>query len=135
MRHRESEVQRACVRWFRRVYHQYTLNLFAVPNGGERSRTEAAIMKGEGTVAGVSDMILLLPNRKYHSLCIEFKQQRVLFDETGKEHIAKTYQSAAQKEWQGAAERAGSRYVVIRTLDEFQAEIEAYMSDIGQVSD
>ncbi len=130
MRHKESEVQRACVSWFRRAYHQYSWNLFSVPNGGGRSKVEAAIMKGEGTVAGVSDLILLLPNRKYHSLCIEFKQQKVTFDENGKEHIAKTYQSAAQKEWQGAVERVGNRYVVIRTFEEFRAEIEAYMSEI-----
>lgn len=130
MRHKESEVQRACVAWFRRAYHQYVWNLFAVPNGGGRSKTEAAIMKGEGTVAGVSDVILLLPNKRYHSLCIEFKQERVTFDENGKEHITRTYQSPAQKEWQGAVERVGNRYVVIRTLDEFRAEIEAYMAEI-----
>lgn len=38
---------------------------FHVPNGGWRSRTEAAIMKGCGVKAGVSDLILLHEGRFY----------------------------------------------------------------------
>ena len=35
--------------------------LFAVPNGGGRSRIEAGIMKAEGVTAGVSDLISWRP--------------------------------------------------------------------------
>jgi len=35
--------------------------VFHVPNGGKRSKTEAAILKGLGVRAGVPDLILLWP--------------------------------------------------------------------------
>lgn len=46
-------MQRMCVGWFRLQYPAVGKLLFAVPNGGARSRTEAAIMKAEGVTAGV----------------------------------------------------------------------------------
>lgn len=49
-----------CVSWFRLKYPAIGKLLFAVPNGGARSRTEAAIMKAEGVTAGVADLILLI---------------------------------------------------------------------------
>ena len=60
MKHIESRLQIACVRWFRMQYPQYKLMLFSVPNGGKRTLMEAIIMKNEGVVAGVSDLILLV---------------------------------------------------------------------------
>lgn len=58
-RHQESTLQKTCVAWFRTQYPDHALMLFAVPNGGGRSRIESAIMKGEGVTAGVADLILL----------------------------------------------------------------------------
>ena len=75
MRHRESDLQIACVRWFTMQYPQYRGLLFAVPNGGSRNRIEAARMKAEGTVAGVSDLILLVPRGHFGALCIELKTE------------------------------------------------------------
>lgn len=46
MTHNESALQRTCVSWFRLQYPLIARLLFAVPNGGGRSRVEAAIMKG-----------------------------------------------------------------------------------------
>ena len=54
-RHLESQLQRQCVAWFRLQYPKHARLLFAVPNGGGRSRIEAAIMKAEGVTAGVSE--------------------------------------------------------------------------------
>ena len=73
MRHDESRIQTACVKWFRLQYPHFALNLFAVPNGGQRGKFEARIMKGEGVTAGVADLLLLLPSKGYHGLCIEMK--------------------------------------------------------------
>ena len=70
MRHNESRIQTACVKWFRLQYPHFALNLFAVPNGGQRGKFEAKIMKGEGVTAGVADLLLLLPSKGYHGLCI-----------------------------------------------------------------
>ena len=60
MKHIESRLQIACVRWFRMAYPKYKLMLFSVPNGGKRTLMEAIIMKNEGVVSGVSDLILLV---------------------------------------------------------------------------
>lgn len=73
MKHVESRIQQACVRWFRMQYPHLTPLLVAIPNGGKRSRFEAAIMKGEGVTAGVPDLLLALPSGNSHGLFIEMK--------------------------------------------------------------
>ncbi len=112
MRHQESIIQQTCVRWFRMKYPQLALLLFAVPNGGARLRSEAAIMKAEGTMKGVADLLLLFPAKRFHGLCIEMKTP------TGR-------QQPSQKAWQERAEWAGYKYVICRSFDEFMAEIDA----------
>ena len=116
-RHVESHMQRMCVGWFRLQYPAVGKLLFAVPNGGARSRTEAAIMKAEGVTAGVTDLILLLGRGGFNALCIEMK--------TTDRHSAL---SDAQIEWRSLAITNGSRHVVCRTLEEFQSEIRWYMA-------
>lgn len=114
MLHEESLIQQACVRWFRLQYPKLALNLFAVPNGGARKRTEAAIMKAEGVTAGVADLLLLFPAKHYHGLCIEMKTPK------GK-------QQPSQKIWQRVAEDAGYKYVICRSLDDFIGQINSYL--------
>jgi hypothetical protein len=116
-RHAESILQRNCVTWFRLQYRAHAPLLFAVPNGGGRSRVEAAIMKAEGVTPGVADLILLTPRGGYGSLCIEMKT-------TAKG----SGQSRAQREWQLLAEAHGNRYAVVRSFEEFQAVVNDYMS-------
>ena len=72
-RHKESTLQIACVKWFNAIYPEHQGLLFSVPNGGQRNAITAKIMKAEGVVAGVSDLILFMPRRRYHALCIEMK--------------------------------------------------------------
>lgn len=74
-RHIESRLQIACKKWFDLQYPKIARLCFAIPNGGYRSTIEAQFLKAEGSTAGVSDMILLIPSGpgKWSSLCIEFK--------------------------------------------------------------
>ena len=115
--HEESQLQKDCVTWFRLQYPSRALILFAVPNGGGRSPIEAAIMKAEGVVAGVADLILLEARGNYGSLCIEMKTRS-----------SKSRQSPNQKIWQEATQKAGNAYVVIRTFEDFQAVIRQYLA-------
>lgn len=115
MRHGESRLQATCVKWFRLQYPKLDRLLFAVPNGGYRSRFEAAILNGEGVVSGVSDLILLIPSNRYASLCIEMKSGR-------------NRQTDNQKAFQAAVEATGNKYVVCRTFDEFVKIIKDYLS-------
>ena len=114
MKHIESRLQIACVRWFRMAYPKYKLMLFSVPNGGKRTLMEAIIMKNEGVVSGVSDLILLVGRKGFNSLCIEMKN--------------KTSQTLNQKVWQLEAERNGNKYVVCKSFDEFRTAIEDYLN-------
>lgn len=117
-RHEESTLQRQCVAWFRIQYPKYAKLLFAVPNGGGRSRVEAAIMKAEGVTAGVADLILLIPRKGYGSLCIEMKT------------IASgSRQSSTQKAWQKATEEVGNVYAIARTFEDFQSIVNDYMNE------
>ncbi|MCM1379546.1 MAG: VRR-NUC domain-containing protein [Prevotella sp.] len=116
-RHIESDIQKNCVKWFRLQYPKLATLLFAVPNGGARNKTEAGIMKGEGVTAGVSDLIFLFPNSKYHALCIEMK-------------TPKGTQQDSQKQWQQKVEAAGYKYIICRSFEEFQSSIWSYLSQI-----
>lgn len=47
--------------------------LFHIPNGGKRSKAEAARFKAAGVKAGISDLFLPCPRGSYHGLWIEMK--------------------------------------------------------------
>lgn len=114
MIHRESKIQQAWRTWFVLQYPQYAALGFAVPNGGARGRTEAAIMKAEGVVSGVADVLVTVPRGGYGCLGLEFKTDE------GR-------QSQAQKAWQAAFVAAGNRYAVVRSVEEAIAVTREYL--------
>ena len=114
MRHKESELQVNCVWWFRLQYPKLSKMLFSVPNGGKRNAKEAARLKAEGTVSGVSDLILLIPNKHHASLCIEMK-------------CGDGKQTDNQKQWKHEAEEHGNKYVVCKSITEFIDAIKDYL--------
>lgn len=116
-RDEEHKLQAACVRWYRLQYPKMKHNLFSVPNGGKRDAVTAAKMKEEGALAGVADLILLKSNRFYGALLIEMKTK------TGR-------QSDSQKGWEQNIINDGYKYVVVRSLEEFQREVRQYLNDI-----
>ena len=117
--HRDDEhnIQASCVKWFRYQYQKYAHNLFAVPNGQNKSKVERWRFKEEGLLSGVSDLILLLRTEEYGALLIEMKTS------TGR-------QQETQKEWQEKIERDGYKYVVCRSLDDFKREVNTYLNDV-----
>ncbi|MDR1897993.1 MAG: VRR-NUC domain-containing protein [Prevotellaceae bacterium] len=116
MHHDESKIQQQCVRWFRLQYPQLTL--FAIPNGGRRGKVEAAIMKGEGVLAGVADLFLMVPTLAYHGLFIEMKTP------AGK-------QSESQRTFERKACETGYGYKICRTLDDFMQTINNYLKELN----
>jgi len=116
VKHIESEIQKACVKWFRLQYAKLRPLLFSVPNGGQRDIRVAQSMKAEGIVAGVADILFLYPAHGFHALCIEFK-------------TSKGHQSDAQVEWQKAVESVGYKYVVIRNFDQFYLLIRFWLGE------
>lgn len=113
----EHRIQVSCVRWFRMAHPQLAYRLFAVPNGGRRDGVTGARLKAEGVLAGVADLILLVPNAGYHALLIEMK-------------TPKGRQSESQKAWQQEVCAEGEyKYVVCRSLEEFVREVEEYLQN------
>lgn len=88
--------------------------LFAVPNGGSRNKIEAANMKRQGVKRGIADVILQVPKKGFASLCLEFKTL------TGK-------QSGDQREYQRQVEMAGSKYVVVRSVEQALRVMQEYL--------
>ena len=113
--HPESELQRACVRWFRMQYPQYLL--FHVPNGGRRNAREAAFLKSEGVTAGIPDLFLAEGRHGFHGLFIEMK-------------AGKNTATPVQKEMMGRLGRAGYLCAVCRSFEEFQIEVMKYLQTL-----
>lgn len=117
MRQEEHKIQCAIVKWFYYAYPAYRGGcLFAVPNGGHRNIQTARSLKAEGVTSGVSDLLLLVPKREYHGLCIEVKTP------VGR-------QSDNQKNWQRIIEAQGYRYEIVRSLDEFAELVRWYLNE------
>lgn len=53
--------------------HGQLANMFAIPNGGLRSKATAGKLKAEGVRSGVPDIFLPLPSRGYHGCFLEMK--------------------------------------------------------------
>lgn len=94
-------------------YPEYDGLLFAVPNGGRRDKKTGAMLREEGVRAGVSDLLLLVPSRDYHGLCIEMKTPR------GRLH-------PSQERWMEKVRKQGYRYSLCRSLEEFQTAVRVY---------
>lgn len=58
-RNAEAKIQAAIVAYVRAVAPDVLC--FAVPNGGLRTKSEAALLKWTGVLAGIPDLILVLP--------------------------------------------------------------------------
>lgn len=111
----EHRIQCSCVRWFNLKHRKLKGRLFAVPNGGKRDALTGAKQKAEGVVAGVADLILLVPNRFYGALLVEMKTL------TGR-------QSESQKDWEQIITSEGDyKYVVCHSLDDFIREVDDYL--------
>jgi hypothetical protein len=73
-------------------------------------------LKAEGVVPGVSDLVLFMPNTKYHGLFLELK-------------IKPNKQSEHQKKWQLIVEAMNYRYVMVYSFEDFKLQIESYFDN------
>ena len=129
MRYKEQDLQISCVRWFRYQYPAFARLLEHPKNEGTADRTRGKIAKAEGVQAGVADLILHVPayisspsirhSDCYQSLAIEMKTKR-------------GSQKPEQKEWQRLFEAAGGKYVIVRSFEDFQTVLDAYMSSVPE---
>lgn len=112
--HHESKLQIDCVELFRYQFPIFSKVFFAVPNGGRRNPREAGIMKAEGVTSGVSDLILLVPMKGFHGLCLETK-----FGDNGL--------SKDQREFKTQVEFHGFKHVTFWSKQEFILAVCEYL--------
>ncbi len=112
----EHKLQSAAFKWYRLQYPKMVHNLFAIPNAAKRTARVGAYMKEEGLLPGVADVVLMKSNRFYGACFFEFK-------------TPEGRQSDTQKEWQQKITEDGYKYVVVRSLEDFQREVKLYLED------
>lgn len=113
MRHAEADFQIGVVRFLRMAGHF----VFAVPNGGSRNIIEAANLKAQGVMAGVSDLILLLPKKVYF---IELKNPN-----------GKGRQSPAQREFEDNVRAYGNEYLLWDNWAQVEQFVNAHRKEVG----
>jgi hypothetical protein len=94
--------------------------LFAIPNGGARSKATAGRLKAEGVKAGVPDICLPVRRSPYGALWIEMKRPKSAGRRKGE-------LSEPQKEWLGDLQAAGHCVAVCYGAAEAIATIDAYL--------
>jgi hypothetical protein len=75
----EARIQAAIVEWVRVVSPH--VMVFAVPNGGLRTKAEAARMKWTGTVAGIPDLCIIVPGGRAHFIEVKTATGRLSSDQ------------------------------------------------------
>lgn len=113
MKHAEADFQIGVVRFLRMAGHF----VFAVPNGGSRNIIEAANLKAQGVMAGVSDLILLLPKKVYF---IELKNPN-----------GKGRQSPAQREFEDNVRAYGNEYLLWDNWAQVEQFVNAHRQEVG----
>lgn len=110
----ETRLQQEIVLWYNNTYKNKRKLFFAVPNGGHRNAFEGAILKSEGVIRGVSDMILAVAGGPYF---IELKKPD-----------GSNNQSDEQKEFQKQIENEGFIYVLKNDIEDLKKFIINAMS-------
>lgn len=105
-RNAEAKIQAAVVEFVRAVAPEVLP--FAVPNGGLRTRAEAALFKWTGQVPGIPDLILLMPGGRAAGWEVKTREGRL---------------SEAQKEIRARFEQMEAPYAVIRSIEDARREL------------
>ncbi len=105
----EHEEQRELVRWFRQTWPG--VRIFAIPNGGARSKATAGRLKAEGVTCGVPDLFI-----PAWGLWVEMKRSKggIL--------------SAEQKDWIAYLLNVNFGCIVGKGADDAKGKIQAFFN-------
>lgn len=109
----EHALQVQCVKWFRIRFPGALI--YAIPNGGYRTKTTAGLMRAEGQTAGILDLHIPIARHGYHSMYVEMKNGK-----SGR-------LSDLQKQMIVKLESYGNKVAVCHTFEDFVKEIESYL--------
>jgi hypothetical protein len=118
----EHQEQAALIRWAAMSEHQHPelRLLFAIPNGGARSKAAAGKLKAEGVRPGIPDLCLPVPRGGYSALYIELKVPASPGKPKGRE-------TSTQRDMRLALTEAGNHCVVCWGWIEARDAIELYL--------
>jgi hypothetical protein len=102
--------QRELVRWFRQNWPG--VRIFAIPNGGARSKATAGRLKAEGVASGVPDLFI-----PAWELWVEMKRTKG------------GSLSAEQKDWIAYLESVGFCCIVGKGADDAKRQISAFFNE------
>lgn len=112
----EDKLQAKCFQTANKLIPETRGLLYSVPNGAYlKDKTQAMKLIATGMTPGISDIILDIPNEKYHGLKLELK-------------LKGQNQSQHQINYQNKVTSYGYHYVVIYTLSHFLDTITNYLS-------
>jgi hypothetical protein len=114
----ESYEQRKLVNYLRTLHPD--ILLFAVPNGGSRTQSQASILRKEGVLSGVSDLFIAEPLGEFHGLFLEMKRRK----EPGK---SRGYLSKTQKEFARDISIRGYAFAVGYGFGDALAKVRMYL--------
>lgn len=107
----ESKIQQSMVIWYRNNFclkhHNPRHAIFSIPNES-KSKMETLNKMAIGMMPGASDLLIVRPDE-------------VIFVEV-KTEIGR--QSDKQKEFQSVVESLGFRYILVRSLEDFKAQVQ-----------
>ena len=113
----EEEEQTALISWAKLSEGRFPVLslLYHIPNGGKRSKSEAARFRAMGVKAGVSDLFLPCARGGYHGLYVEMK-------------ALDGRPSAEQVKFAEAVRQEGYKCVFCYGAEEAEREIVRYLS-------
>ena len=106
----ESKIQQEIFIDFHNKHPNFIIH--SVPNGGTRNKIEAIELKRTGLVAGIADLIIHIPD----GLCVMVEVK----NESGK-------QSKEQIKIQNKMISMNSNYILVRSLEDFNNQIQKYL--------
>lgn len=107
----EDKEQELLVQWM----EMSKIRFYAIPNGGKRSLTQAIKFKRTGVKAGVPDICIPVPSKRYHGLYIEMKRS-----DGGTVSIN-------QAEWLHYLQSAGYKVSVCHGFEQGKSIVEKYL--------
>lgn len=114
MKNFEHKLQCECIKWMRLQYRDVLV--FAIPNGGARTSLTGAMLKAEGVVKGVPDLLVAHPTPKYSGLFIEMK-------------VKPNKPSDAQVEIMDKLRNVGYKVEVCYSFEDFVKVVKSYLGN------
>ena len=127
----ENQIQIRFIKWMKEIYPNEECDLFHPDNSSNKTIQRRGLLKQMGWRSGVSDLVLLYPNRHFHGLCLELKSCNRKLDSKRRGQYIEKHLSEDQKVFLTRKNKLGYAGCVAINLEEAQNVIKYYIEDDG----